>query len=140
MVDSYPAILVVSHGPMCAGLIESTKMIFGNVNRIEALPLDEDADVDEYYEALEALIAKYEENVFIVCDIVGGTPFNTLMKLSRKHRLHGVSGASIPLLIEVLANREEMDGDELAHTVAANVTMVPIDLSPILEKAFNTNR
>ncbi|WP_297036291.1 hypothetical protein [uncultured Enorma sp.] len=45
-----PAILVLSHGPMCEGLVESVKMVYGNVDGLEALALREGDNPEEYEE------------------------------------------------------------------------------------------
>lgn len=137
MDQSTPAVLVISHGFVCQALIDSVKMIFGDAPRLEALPLEEGMDPDAYEAALRALVDKYEGNVFVCVDIMGGTPFKSLAKLAKTRRLSAVAGVSVPMLIEVLSNREECAGDELAALVAENCAGMDIDLAAFMKKIYN---
>ena len=137
MDQRVPAVLVISHGPVCQALIDSVKMIFGDAQRLEALPLGEGMDPDAYEAALRALVEKYEGNVFLCVDIMGGTPFKCLAKLAKTRRLSAVAGISVPMLIEVLSNREECAGDELATRVAENCAGMEVDLTAFMKKVYH---
>lgn len=137
MDQNIPAVLVISHGFVCQALIDSTKMIFGDAERVEALPLEEGMDPDAYEAALSALVDKYDGNVFVCVDIMGGTPFKTLAKVAKTRRISAVSGVSVPMLIEVLSNREECRGDELAALVTANCAEMNPDLTDFMKKVYN---
>ena len=115
-------------------------MIFGELDRVSALPLEEGMDPEEYQSKLKNLIDSYEGNVFVVCDILGGTPFNSLMQLSREYRLHGASGLSLPLLLELLSGRDELSGDELGKVALESCLQVNNDLSEMLEKLWCMGR
>ena len=101
MEQNIPAVLVISHGFFCQALIDSVKMIFGDAQRLE-----EGMDPDAYEAALRALVEKYDGNVFVCVDIMGGTPFKCMAKLAKTRRLSAVAGVSVPMLIEVLSDRE----------------------------------
>ncbi len=135
-----PAILVISHGDFCEALIRSAFMIFGTVDRVEALPLVEGMDVDIYQTQFQALIEKYDGNVFVLADLKGGTPFKTLMMTARTRPLYGVVGVNIPLMIEVLSLRDELAGAELAAALATAYADLNIDLTQFLEKAYCQER
>lgn len=137
MEQTVPAVLVLSHGFFCQALIDSTKMIFGDAPQVEALPLEEGMDPDLYEARLRALVEQYGGNVFVCVDIMGGTPFKTLAKVAKDHRLSGVAGVSMPMLFEVLSNREECQGDELAALVAENCGGMNMDLTAFLKKVYN---
>lgn len=136
MDSSVPAVLVLSHGPFCDGLVKSTKMIFGDVGRLEALPLEEGEDPGQYMSDFRALVDKYDGNVFICVDIVGGTPFNTLMMCARETRFSAISGINMPILLEVLSNRESMHGDELAAASIDGASVVDSNLANMLESVY----
>lgn len=135
--NEIPAVLLLSHGPLCDGLLESTKMIYGNVTRVETLGLAEGMDPGEYEVELRKLVGKYEGNIFFLVDIMGGTPFNTMAKLVREKQYYGMAGMNMPMLIEVLANREECSGAELAKQVTENITAIGPDLTNFLQKIHN---
>ena len=48
MEQQVPAILVISHGFFCRELVNSVKMVFGDVTRLESLPLEEGMDPEAY--------------------------------------------------------------------------------------------
>ena len=137
MEQNIPAVLVISHGFFCQALIDSVKMIFGDAQRLEALPLEEGMDPDAYEAALRALVEKYDGNVFVCVDIMGGTPFKCMAKLAKTRRLSAVAGVSVPMLIEVLSDREECAGDELAARVAENRAGMDTDLTALMKKLYH---
>ena len=47
-VENIPGILLLSHGPFCQALLESAQMIGGEAVNVVALPLLENASIDEY--------------------------------------------------------------------------------------------
>ena len=134
MEQQVPAILVSSHGVFCRELVNSVKMVFGDVTRLESLPLEEGMDPEAYEEQLNRLIDSYDGNVFVCVDIMGGTPFKSLAKAARTRCLYGVAGVSMPMLIEVLSDRDEMCGKELAAQAASVCRDMIMDLSEYMEK------
>lgn len=129
-----PAVLVISHGYFCRELVNSVKMIFGDAPRLESLPLEEGMDPEVYENQLNQLIDKYEGNVFVCVDIMGGTPFKSLAKAARNRELYGIAGVSMPMLIEVLSSRDEVTGKELAAQVAFTCSEMVMDLSEYMDK------
>ncbi|WP_291288158.1 PTS sugar transporter subunit IIA [Enorma sp.] len=136
-IQAAPAIIVMSHGPFCVGLIESAKMVYGEMTGVEALPLEEGMDPEVYERNFAELVEKYDGNVFVCCDIFGGTPFNTLLKYGRNRRLSAIAGINMPMFIELLAMREMMSGDELAEAVVQSAQQVDANICPMLERVHN---
>ena len=140
MEQNVPVVIVISHGFFCKELVNSVKMIFGAVDRVESLPLEEGMDPEVYENALNKLIDDNEGNVFVCADIMGGTPFKSLAKAARTREIYGVAGVSMPMLIEVLSNRDMYTGKELAANVAEACKEVVVDLSEYLEKMHNLGK
>ncbi|RGV98410.1 hypothetical protein DWV97_01185 [Ruminococcus sp. AF14-10] len=140
MEQNVPVVIVISHGFFCKELVNSVKMIFGDVDRVESLPLEEGMDPEVYENALNKLIDDNEGNVFVCADIMGGTPFKSLAKAARTREIYGVAGVSMPMLIEVLSNRDMYTGKELAANVAEACKEVVVDLSEYLEKMHNLGK
>lgn len=96
-------LIVTSHGELCTGIMKSLEMIAGKYPDIIALPLKEN-DTGEYKKNLEALIqdAIKSEPVLILCDIIGGTPYNESYHLQLLHpeSVLVVSGLNLAMLIE----------------------------------------
>ena len=140
MEQNVPVVIVISHGFFCKELVNSVKMIFGDVDRVESLPLEEGMDPEVYENALNKLIDDNEGNVFVCADIMGGTPFKSLAKAARTREIYGVAGVSMPMLIEVLSNSDMYTGKELAANVAEACKEVVVDLSEYLEKMHNLGK
>ena len=140
MEQNVPVVIVISHGFFCTELVNSVKMIFGDVDRVESLPLEEGMDPEVYENALNKLIDDNEGNVFVCADIMGGTPFKSLAKAARTREIYGVAGVSMPMLIEVLSNRDMYTGKELAANVAEACKEIVVDLSEYLEKMHNLGK
>ena len=128
MEQNVPVVIVISHGFFCKELVNSVKMIFGDVDRVESLPLEEGMDPEVYENALNKLIDDNEGNVFVCADIMGGTPFKSLAKAARTREIYGVAGVSMPMLIEVLSNRDMYTVKELAANVAEACKEIVVDL------------
>ena len=140
MEQNVPVVIVISHGFFCKELVNSVKMIFGDVDRVESLPLEEGMDPEVYENDLNKLIDDNEGNVFVCADIMGDTPFKSLAKAARTREIYGVAGVSMPMLIEVLSNRDMYTGKELAANVAEACKEVVVDLSEYLEKMHNLGK
>ena len=131
-----PAILVLSHGPMCEGLVESVKMVYGNVDGLEALSLREGDNPEEYEEKFLALVDKYDGNVFVCVDIFGGTPFNTIMSCARTRKFAAIAGINMPMLVELLATRDTLAGEDLAKAVVEAFQLVDPNLCGMLAAMY----
>lgn len=137
MEAKVPVILVISHGYFCRELVNSVKMIFGECESVETLPLEEGMDPEIYEQKFNEILDANDGNVFVCVDIMGGTPFKTLAKAVKTREIYGVAGISMPMLIEVLSNRDYAAGKELATQVAQACAESIVDLSEYLEKLHN---
>lgn len=134
MEQNIPVILVISHGFFCRELVNSVKMIFGDVEGVISLPLEEGMDPEVYENKLKKIIDENKGNIFVCVDIMGGTPFKSLAKAARTRQIYGVAGVSMPMLIEVLSQRDCVEGKELADSVAKACEEMVVDLTEYLEK------
>ena len=132
MSNEAPAVLVLSHGPFCQGLVETVRMVYGDAQRLEALPLMEGDNPEEYVQKIEALIDKYDGNVFICVDLFGGTPFNSIMMLAQTRKLYAIAGINVPILIELLVAREDANGSELATRVLEAASAIDSNMCDML--------
>lgn len=102
-------IVVISHGKMCEGIVDSLSMVAGNVDQLEVVSLKPGMTPDGYMEMLKTAVNKVNTGTgaVVFTDILGGTPFNTAIQLTREEDLGIVTGMNLPMLIEVVLNREE---------------------------------
>lgn len=109
-------IVLTSHGSLCKGVLESFSMIAGDSHLLIALPLSPD-DTGQYKEKLRGFLTEHQnENVLILCDIMGGTPYNEsyLAFLEKPEKIRVVSGLNLGMLLEtVFAAENDTNLDNL---------------------------
>lgn len=114
-----PGILLLSHGPFCAALLESAQMIAGTAENVVALPLHEQDDINEYGRNAMQTLRAMPEGTIVLFDLASGTPFNQMMMQSGGEAFYGLCGMSLPLLLEALTLREFMQGEELISALVS---------------------
>ncbi|OUZ19280.1 PTS sugar transporter subunit IIA [Enterococcus cecorum] len=95
--------LVISHGPMSKGTVESAEMILGTQENVNTLSVTIDSTIESMYSEISGLISNYpNEEWIILTDIIGGTPFNASYRYLEKYKNSIiVTGFNLPLLIEL---------------------------------------
>jgi len=101
-------IVLVSHGNMAEGMIDSAKMLFGEagltqVRSVSLFPDDSPEALDvKITEALEEVDTG--EGVIILVDLLGGTPCNrAAYKCSENVQV--ITGMNLPLFLELIGLR-----------------------------------
>ena len=121
-------IVIASHGDFAKGILQSGSMIFGEQEDVKAVTLlPSEGPVDIYNKMKEAVATfKNQEEVLILVDLFGGTPFNQGSSLVKEHEDHWaiVTGLSLPMLLEAYGSRLSM---ETAHEIAAHITTAAKD-------------
>lgn len=136
-----PAILIATHGLFCEELVKTAGLLYGSTVDVRALPLLPDMTPDDYQERLEQVIEQYGGDVIVMVDVVGGTPFNTLMRIGRDRPLCAVAGVNIPMVLEALDQRDTArDGRAFAANVAEVAQASVRDITPNLERFFDMAR
>ncbi len=110
-------IVLISHGPLASGLLQAAEMIVGPQEAVAVLELQPAQDMDQFREEMEQAAARVDRGlgVLILADLFGGSPANTSAYLLRPG-IDVVCGASLPMLLEVLAMREGQTLSALAET------------------------
>lgn len=100
-------ILLISHGEMCKGLLNTIEMVVGQQEGLTTLSLVPGEEPKAYRKRLEAEIVQYEtkEGVLILADIKGGTPFNSAVYLGKIYKVGIVTGINLPVAISLILER-----------------------------------
>lgn len=108
-------IVLVSHGPLADGLKGATEMIAGPQPSFLTVSMGPAADLDELRLSIEEAAAQVKgtEGVLVLVDLMGGSPSNSSAYLAASGT-EVVCGVNLPMLLEVVMNREGMDVRELA--------------------------
>ena len=134
-----PSILVATHGALGEALIQTASMILGNLENLQALSLVPGDDPEVYLSKMAHFIETNEGNAIVLVDVVGGTPYNAVMKLSRDHELCAVAGVNLPMLIEAIETRSnEKDQTRLSKTISDMGKSGVQDMTPNLIRFFQS--
>ena len=126
-------ILVISHGVLAEGLVETAKVFFGeDLSGVEALLLKREEEAEGFRSRLIEAVDRLDEGdgVIILADLMGGTPCNQTVFLQDKN-VHILAGVNLGLLMEVIAARgsDELDYDHLVETGRSSL----VDFTKLLE-------
>lgn len=112
-------ILLVSHGKMAEGMIDSLQMFFGeNIPQLDFLSVKMDTGVEEFRNSVIQKINELDtgDGVVIFADVLGGTPFNQSATLV-SDKVDLIVGMNLGMLMDFLGSREyeEFDADALVE-------------------------
>ena len=114
-------VFVTSHGGMAEGMMESVEMLIGKQENLTAITFDGDMGVDELEECFQKVVVDVSEKnqYLILCDLKGGTPFNTASRFSFKNENIAVMyGMNLPLVITASLEAAE-EGQTLKNLTAS---------------------
>ncbi|MFQ0992227.1 PTS sugar transporter subunit IIA [Gilliamella apicola] len=102
-------IILASHGPFAQGALECAQMLMGQQQDIKVISVLVDSNIDNLRQQMSESYQSLNkgDGVIILVDIMGGTPCNLASELLIQHGdVLLFSGFNIPVLLEVLNNRE----------------------------------
>ena len=127
-------IILISHGDLAKGIMSSASMLISQLDNVTSLTLWPDDNPDDFQQQLEAAIkaADTGDGVFILADMLGGTPSNRAMYyVGEKVRM--MTGLSLPMLYSLLTIREETkDLAVLAKDVMAEAKDAMVDVNELM--------
>lgn len=132
---SLPAVLVVSHGPLCHAIVESAKFVIGEVENVLSLSLTEDMDSEAFEKELSEMLNVLPDGSVVLVDMFAGTPFNKLVNCSLVNgkRYPALCGVNMPMLMDAVAFRSSQSGDELVKAIRESALASIIDVGEFLE-------
>ena len=76
---SLPGILLLSHGDLAIGLMDTVQAVIGTTSNIAAFTLSHEDDPSRYQEAFLSAANSFPEGSVILLDVFGGTPCTRLL-------------------------------------------------------------
>jgi len=122
-------LMIVTHGPLAKAFKESTKMFFKDVDDIESIGLYSTESAEDLKNKIMNSVEKIDDGdgVLIFVDFFGGSPFNVtasiILELEGSHKLECLAGVNMPLLMEAVSMRSQMELSELVshlESISAN--------------------
>ena len=107
--------ILVTHGNLGDELIQTIKMISGQVNNMIAVS-NTDLSLRGLISRLDERIAAVQDKaVFILVEMIGGSPYMAGRKVAAKYEnVYFISGVNIPMLLSFNTKSGHMPAEELA--------------------------
>lgn len=136
-------IIIASHGEFAEGILQSATMIVGEQENVAAVVLQPSEGPDDIRKKIEEAAASFDtDEVLVLADLWGGTPFNQANSIyeQNKDKWAIVAGLSLPMLIEALTGRYSMnESHAIARAIVPvaqeNVKVKPESLGPVEKQA-----
>ncbi|MGB3564413.1 MAG: PTS sugar transporter subunit IIA [Thermoanaerobaculia bacterium] len=112
--------LIVTHGRMAQELLDAAQMIVGEMPRFVAVSLDWDDSVEEVTEKTRRALETVDpaDEVLILTDMYGGTPFNVAAGFFQPGQVEVVTGVNLPMVVRLGCPRsKEMTLAKLADWI-----------------------
>ncbi len=96
-------VLILTHGGVAPELLAAARVISGDLEAFEALPLEWSDGFDEAHVKLKGVLDRLDNDhgILILTDILGGTPFNVAMAFREPGRIEIVSGVNLPMVVRL---------------------------------------
>ena len=128
-------IVLVSHGELGDALIQAAEMIAGSAERLFSVPLLPGESPEGFGEKLNAALQEIAgEETLVLIDLFGGTPYNVAARQVLKKNVECVTGANLPMLLELVMSRDGATLSELAEEIAQAGQESVKNLGPMLRK------
>ena len=108
-------IIITSHGNMAQGLLDTTKLFFGEQPQIKAFCLQANDNPDDFVEVLKNGIKEVDtgDGVVVFCDMLFGSPCNCMLRVLAEDvnnsKLDVVTGVNLAMVLQILSVRENSD-------------------------------
>ena len=105
-------IVITTHGSLAYELVDTSK-VFTNSQSIVPLCIAGDDDLAKFKEKMyDEIISNSCEEVLVLADLLGGTPFNTaaqiLLEYDGTKKIDIITGVNLPMLLEILIGNKDM--------------------------------
>jgi mannose/fructose-specific phosphotransferase system component IIA len=103
-------IVIAGHGAFPGALLGTAESICGPIADIAAVGLQPADSPDRYAEALRTAIGRDHRRVLVLCDLLGGTPFNVASAIARRSaRIACLSGVNLAMTVEAALTDGDLD-------------------------------
>ena len=128
-------IVIVSHANLGDALIRAAEMIAGPAESLYSVPLLPDDSPESFGEKLETVLQDVKgQETLILIDLFGGTPYNVAARQVLKEHVECVTGANLPMLLELVMSRDDATLSQLAEDIAQAGQGSVKNLGPMLRK------
>lgn len=103
--------VIVTHGRLAEELLEAMERIVGPTEKICAVAIDWDDEINEARRQIEAAITSVsgDGHVLIFTDMFGGTPTNVSLAFLEQDRVEIITGVNLPMLVKLTSLQSSED-------------------------------
>ena len=108
-------IIIASHGNMADGILNTSKLFFGEQPQIKALCLQPNDNPEAFIDVLKEGIKEVDtgDGVIVFCDMLFGSPCNCMTRILAEDfenpKLDVICGVNLPMILQILAVRENSE-------------------------------
>ena len=130
-------IVITSHGPMAQGILETSKLFFGEQPQIKACCLSAEDNPDDFVNVLKGAVKEVDtgDGVIVFCDMLFGSPCNCMARIiaedMESDKVQVITGVNLAMILQILSVREANDVDVAELLKAGNDGIA--DLKAILK-------
>ena len=114
-------IIVTGHGHFPSGLLSAVKLVAGKPEGVIGVDFEDGQSSEDLQRALEAAVGGLEgDEILILADLVGGSPFNTACMLGEQFpgkKIRVLAGVNMAGMVEAVFSRVAAPLDQLAGMV-----------------------
>lgn len=115
-------ILCMSHGTMAQGVVQSAKMIVGDVKFLDYINAYVDGNDDIEDKIVDYLNKNRGQTIIVCTDIFGGSVNNNWMKyLNKESNLYLIAGLSLPLIIDLVLKIKQKSQDNINKIIKRSI-------------------
>ena len=116
-------LVLAGHGHYASGVASAVAMLSGNEEAISFVDFTPVVSPDEFESSLRD-VAECGEEVVIICDLVGGTPYNRACVIAHENdQVEVVAGMNLAAILEATLSIE--DGSKASEVVDLLCSSVP---------------
>ncbi|MEG0410990.1 MAG: PTS sugar transporter subunit IIA [Erysipelotrichaceae bacterium] len=103
-------LLLLSHGNLCKEMVETAKLILGDIDCLDYITMPSGIDLACYKADIKAKVDESEDGILILVDLFGGTPFMTtsliIGEVKIKEKIEIVTGMNLPMILQLATSLE----------------------------------
>lgn len=131
-------IILAGHGNFASGIASAIELLAGTPECFHVVDFPKGQGVDELKQnMIQAIEAMDSEEILIMADILGGSPFNVAAQLkteeTKKH-IKVITGTNMPSVVQAVFNRELVEFEQLIPLVIQAGKDGLVDLSVLISR------
>lgn len=114
MVD----VMIATHGNLAEGLKDAVDLVAGEQENLKCIGLRHEDSIEMFIEKIKEMAEETKNDVLFLTDLLGASPYNAAaqaMSQCKDKRVVSVSGVNLPMVLEAVFQRENMDVSQLAE-------------------------